>query len=34
MFERDVQSDLDAYIENWLTEDEFLAGAAPEQLSG
>ena len=29
MFERDVQSDLDAYIENWLTEDEFLAKSRP-----
>jgi len=29
MFERDVQSDLDAYIEGWLTEDEFLAKSRP-----
>ena len=29
MFERDVQSDLDAYIEGWLSEDEFLAKSRP-----
>jgi len=29
MFERDVQSEMDAYIEGWLTEEEFLAKSHP-----
>ena len=29
MFERDVQSDLDAYIEGWLSEEEFLQKSRP-----
>lgn len=29
MFERDVQSDLDAYIEGWSTEEEFLSKSRP-----
>jgi len=29
MFERDVQSDLDAYIEGWLSEDDFLQKSRP-----
>ncbi|MEN6445734.1 MAG: ChaN family lipoprotein [Candidatus Cloacimonas sp.] len=29
MFERDVQSDLDAYVEGWLSEEEFLQKSRP-----
>lgn len=29
MFERDVQSDLDAYVEGWTSEEQFLAASRP-----